>query len=235
MSRKVIVNGESICYLPPVDASEISFVSSGVLLSDNVQDVIEEINLKQGGDINGHLFIDNHDGTTSTTGESVLLVGNNIAEGTDGNSRGRIRLFANTSNNLDIMPPQDMSVSRQVWFPVPSDNNQTLALRSDLDIQSLTFSAPAFSDTSNIKVTRTGKIIKISFSGVTLNTAIGKYGEVMTGLPINRTGYSVGIFFDQNDNDKQISFYLNDNHTNVQTNDALPVGAKIWGSFIYFG
>ena len=155
------------------NASDISFTPGGGLLSDNVQDAIEEVSLKQGGDINGHLFIDNHDGTTSTAGESVLLVGNNIAEGTDGNSRGRIRLFANTSNNLDIMPPQDMNVSRQVWFPVPSNNNQTLALRSDLPLKCTNINYHNSGSTLNIKVKIDGGFTSYTRKWLMFVTAAG--------------------------------------------------------------
>jgi hypothetical protein len=40
MSRKVIVNGESICYLPPVDASEIRYDTN-----NTVKDVLDELDI----------------------------------------------------------------------------------------------------------------------------------------------------------------------------------------------
>ena len=44
MSKKVIVNGMNIGYLPPTNASEITFDNSGGgISSNNVQDVIEEL------------------------------------------------------------------------------------------------------------------------------------------------------------------------------------------------
>lgn len=197
----------------------------GGISSNNVQDAIEEINNnkvgKSGDTMTGNLDIK----PNNTIGVISLGKGSNSQE------YGVVQMYDDASHWLNILP-SSLTDNRMILFP---DKTGTAALTSDLDIQSLTFSAPAFSDTSKIKVTRTGKVIKVSMTGAILNTAIGQYNILMTGLPTNTTGYSVGVFFDQNDNDKQVSFYINDNSTSIQTNNALPVGAKIWGSFIYFG
>ena len=103
---------------------------------NHIEQGIYDADLREGGEINGNFGI-NVKGTTSTQGESVLVVGNDIASGTADNSRGRLRLGSNTANHIDLMPPNDMNASRQIWLPIPSNNSQVLALRSDVDYTTL--------------------------------------------------------------------------------------------------
>ena len=198
----------------------------GGLLSDNVQDAIEEVNsnkVSKSGDIMG--------GNLNIWPNNILGA-ISLGKGSNAQEYGVVQMYDDSSHYVNLMPSSHMKSNNTIYLP---DKSGTIAMTSDLDIQPLTFSAPAFSDTSKIKVTRTGKVIKVSFSGCTLNTAIGQYNMLLSDIPVNTTGYSVGVFFDQNDNDKQVSFYINDGANFVQTNNALPAGAKIWGSFIYFG
>lgn len=113
--------------------------SSGV----SVKDKIDDIDLTDGGTIggsivvNGNIGADVHNGTTSTVGNSYLICGNNIAEGTEGNSRGRLRLYSSSAYRADVVPPNNMTADRVITLPNVSDSNQTLALRSDVDYTAL--------------------------------------------------------------------------------------------------
>ena len=65
----------------------------GGLLSDNVQDAIEEVSLKQGGDINGHLNMSLPSETTANR-DVALTLGNDIPVGQVGNSTGVLILYS---------------------------------------------------------------------------------------------------------------------------------------------
>lgn len=122
--------------------ANINRTASNIPYDNNltIKGKIDAIDLTNGGTIDGSLIANGNitsnlpNGTTSTLGESVLIAGNAVAEGSDGNSRGRLRLYSNTENRLDIMPPNNLNANRQLWFPIPSNNSQTLALRSDLGV-----------------------------------------------------------------------------------------------------
>ena len=61
---------------------------------NHIEQGIYDADLREGGTITGDLVVDEKDGTTSAGGNSFVIIGNNIATGNAGNSRGRLRLFS---------------------------------------------------------------------------------------------------------------------------------------------
>lgn len=56
------------------------------------------------------------EGTTSAVGVARLVLGNNTASGTDGNKRGTIRLYSQSSNYIDLIPASTSS-ARTITIP----------------------------------------------------------------------------------------------------------------------
>ena len=120
------------------NASDISFDNSGGgLLSDNVQDAIEELDgkidskvSKSGDEINGILTI-NRLGHASR-----LYMGNNIPSGTTDSSRGLIKLYSNSQYSTDIDNTASLTSNRTITLP---DKSGVMALTSDIpDINTIT-------------------------------------------------------------------------------------------------
>ncbi len=113
MSRKVIVNGESICYLPPVNASEIQYDMGGGNYS-NVQTELEGKVSKSGDEINGNLGIHRDSTTTEQGADTWLQLGNEIPTGTIGNSVGKIAIFGNGSKAVILQAVPDMTTQNRI-------------------------------------------------------------------------------------------------------------------------
>lgn len=82
-----------------------------------------------GIDANGYstMSIGPHsNGTTSAVGEGVIEIGNNVAHGNNGNSRGRLRLFHAGTSYTDLMA-DNSAVGNLIYLPTSSG---TLALTS---------------------------------------------------------------------------------------------------------
>lgn len=82
---------------------------------------------KSGGTISGNVTIDRRNGTTVTEGESALLLGNDIAIGTDKNSSGAIYLWK--GDKYLVMRPDTLNGNKSIVIP---NNSGTLALTSDI-------------------------------------------------------------------------------------------------------
>lgn len=76
----------------------------------------------------GDVIINHKDGTTSSAGTTVLSLGNNIAEGTDKNSKGLLRIYSNTAKKTEITAPS-LTADRTLSLP---DKSGTIALTSDI-------------------------------------------------------------------------------------------------------
>lgn len=100
--------------------------------------------LNSGGTINGTIYIDRKDGTTSATGTSTLWLGNNTPTGTAGNSKGQVVLYGNGANYINIQA-SNATGNRTVELP---DANGTLALTSDIAVENTNITA---SDCVNIQ------------------------------------------------------------------------------------
>lgn len=115
----------------------------GVLLAKTNNDT-EETNTVQksktlkvnsaNGSINnkGHIYIDRQDGTTSSTGSSFLMVGNDTADGESGsgNSKGFIRLYGNGENYVQLSTENNtLTANRSINFP---NQSGTVATTNDI-------------------------------------------------------------------------------------------------------
>lgn len=56
-------------------------------------------------------------GTTDTEGITYCMIGNEIASGSEGNSKGRIRLFDNSTYYAQLQTVGDMTANRTFYFP----------------------------------------------------------------------------------------------------------------------
>ena len=96
---------------------------------NHIEQGIYDADLREGGTIGGSLNIVNK-GTSSTVGNSTLVLGNNIAEGSADNSRGRIGIFSNNTRYAYLYASDDMSANRNIYLP---DKAGTIALTSDIE------------------------------------------------------------------------------------------------------
>lgn len=93
---------------------------------NHIEDGIATADLTSGGTIVGNLTVNAQNGTTSAEGRSRLLVGNDIASGTDGNSYGMLTLYAKNTRHINISAVDSPTDSRNIYLP---DKNGTLALK----------------------------------------------------------------------------------------------------------
>ena len=67
-------------------------------------------------------------GTTTSTGNAELILGNNTAQGTAGNKEGRIKMFSPSSGSVELYS-STTTYARKIKFP---DKDGTVALTSDI-------------------------------------------------------------------------------------------------------
>ena len=96
---------------------------------NHIEQGIYDADLREGGSIGGNITIDCQNGTTSSVGQSRMILGNNTPSGTTGNSRGLLRVFSTNDKFADIVVKDNYSANRTIIFP---NNDGTLALLSDL-------------------------------------------------------------------------------------------------------
>lgn len=101
-------------------------------------------------------------GTTSSTGSSTLILGNNIAEGNANNKEGRIKLYSPKNGSAELYMKNTSTSQRLICFP---DKSGTVALTSDIPtVPSSTGSAT------------TGITASTTATKTTLGTASSIYG-----------------------------------------------------------
>lgn len=104
-----------------VEALETRMTSA----EDDISDTVKK---SAGGTFNGDVAVDIADGTTSTQGWSSVLIGNNKATGTAGNSGGDLQIFGRTSYKTEfISPPNSPTANRVIYIP---DKSGTMMLSS---------------------------------------------------------------------------------------------------------
>ena len=136
------------------NAQDIIFTptSGGGLLSDNVQDAIEEVNSNIPTNVSeltndsGYITTDNT--RVSKSGDTMsgnliinrlghasrLYVGNDIPSGTANSSRGLIKLYSNSQYSTDIDNESALTADRRLLLP---DKSGTMALFEDFNSTSL--------------------------------------------------------------------------------------------------
>ena len=133
-TRANIASGESFATILGkikkffTDLKTVAFSGSYNDLSDKptIPDISTKVS-KSGDTMSGNLTIDRQNGSTSTLGYSIAILGNNIAYGTDKNSEGVVRLYGTDSTATDITATS--TAQRYINFP---DKNGTVALTSDI-------------------------------------------------------------------------------------------------------
>ena len=105
--------------------------SSGTQITGNVIIPTDFVPASTGGTFEGDVTIDKTDGTTSTIGQSKLILGNSTGSGTDENSKGVVRLYSRGSKYVDICAPDGSAISDNYELNIPNKSG-TIALTSDL-------------------------------------------------------------------------------------------------------
>ena len=98
-----------------------------VALTSDIPDINSKVS-KSGDTMSGNLTIDRQDGTSSSTGSSVLELGNNIPVGTNKNSRGALRLWGRTAYYCQLVS-NDPTQNYSAYLP---NKNGTLVVEADL-------------------------------------------------------------------------------------------------------
>lgn len=83
---------------------------------------------KSGDTMKGNFTVDRQNGTTAAVGYTNFTIGNNIAEGTEKNSQGAIRIYSNTAYRAEIQA-DNLTNNRAFYLP---NKSGTFALTSDL-------------------------------------------------------------------------------------------------------
>jgi hypothetical protein len=85
-------------------------------ITTDVQTAIDNKYDKTGGTINGDIYMNNPSASTAL-GTTQITLGNNIPEGTSGNSRGVIALFGNNDRYQCIVPATNLSNNYNLYMP----------------------------------------------------------------------------------------------------------------------
>ncbi len=103
-----------------------------------------------------HQQINLKNGTTTTIGDSWLILGNNVQSGVAGNSQGSLLLYGKNSANA-VLRATNMTASRTHELP---DKSGTIALTDDIVVEqrnlSITFSNNYNATLTNADVSKTG-------------------------------------------------------------------------------
>ncbi|MBO7078647.1 MAG: hypothetical protein J6W64_02405, partial [Bacilli bacterium] len=144
---------------------------------------------QEGGTFTGNVNVNTSEGTTTTIGSSIITVGNNTVSGSDGNSRGFLRLYANNNRYIQMYCDLALGANRDVKF---QDKAGTIAYLEDIPAnvnakRAFYCTCDSAADASNKVVScadsnfvlETGTIIVVTFdetntaSDVTLNVNSG--------------------------------------------------------------
>ncbi len=98
--------------------SSVTSGSSSLITSGGVYTAVSDKVSKSGDTMSGNLTINLQNGTSETVGYSYVVLGNSKTSSDNGNSAGRIRLYApNTAYRADIYPVNDLTANRAIRFP----------------------------------------------------------------------------------------------------------------------
>ena len=117
---------EKIGILLPATYPSIKVTYGSGTVKDALDDTVSKAN---GGTFNGRIYVNQKNGTTETVGESILGIGNNLAEGVDQNSLGVLHIYSKTGKVARIRASATQTANRDIYFP---DASGTIALTSDI-------------------------------------------------------------------------------------------------------
>ena len=113
---------------PSIEASNVSYDMGGGVTT-TVQTAIDNKVSKSGDTMTGNLIVDRQDGTESNLGQSTIVAGNTIPQGTVNNSQGRIFLCAANDKYSTIQTLQNLSANNTIFVP---DKTGTICLLESL-------------------------------------------------------------------------------------------------------
>lgn len=132
------------------------------------------------------------EGTTSIRGESIIEVGNDIAQGTAGNKTGCIIIRSSSSGCVNIKAPVTKEY-RVIDFP---DKNGTIALTDDLSSHVFTTlyagsttnaSTISYDSSSGMKIYQRGNYISFESNGVNISGASQSSATITLGGKLKST------------------------------------------------
>ena len=136
--NKIIYGNETLIDLTDDTVSANNLLSgatahdrSGTQITGSVVIPTDFVPASTGGTFEGDVTIDKTDGTTSTIGQSKLILGNSTGSGTDENSKGVVRLYSRGSKYVDICAPDGSAINDNYELNVP-DKSGTIAVTSDV-------------------------------------------------------------------------------------------------------
>ena len=112
-------------------SGEIGYSGAGDRVVGSVVIPTDFVPASTGGTFEGDVTIDTADGTTSTIGQSKLILGNSTGTGTDENSKGVVRLYSRGSKYVDICAPDGSAINDNYELNVPNKSG-TIAVTSDI-------------------------------------------------------------------------------------------------------
>ena len=118
------------------DGAVVEFVYDGTNWVMQGRNTIDAVSKANGGTFSGNVQIDRAGGTTSQTGTSDVIIGNNKGYLTEGNSRGALTLYSPQTYYTDIMSANTQTAHRTINFPNASgtvaltDNPTNIAIRN---------------------------------------------------------------------------------------------------------
>ena len=96
------------------------------------------------------------------------------------------------------------------------------------------FTTTKFVDSSLISVKKYGNFVNVSLTGAVLNANAPQFDALIGSLPKNEIGYCLArIVCVRNNVLNDVTIYINQNDTQLRTNNVLNSGDALWGSLIY--
>ena len=141
------------------------------------------------GDIVGraHIKVDRQNGTTSSVGDSYVMIGNSISSGTAKNSKGILRLYSNGTNYVQLLSTPSLTGNRNADLPDKNGNVQVNNSITDLEDILLPH--------SNVTPTSSGKTTLLKYiQDVVIPKSSFIYGfaaSTFTDLPSTDWGYDI--------------------------------------------
>lgn len=168
--------------------NENSSWSAGAVVEfvyDGTNWVVQGKNVSENGIFRKPVYIDQNNGTTTTVGTSTLWVGNGVAEGTDGNSKGQVVIYGNDEKYVNIQAT-NATGNRTVELP---DENGTL-----MSDKGGTFIGNVSVDRANGTTSSNGTSSIFLGNATPSGTAGNSYGR----LQLYGTGANYGVLLAQN-------------------------------------
>ena len=136
---------DSLTYMLPKDKENNSVLAVTSDIPTSSSDLSDGpfLSKASGGEVNGNVTVDKENGTTTSIGESIVAIGNNIAKGTAKNTKGTLRIYGTGTSRVSITTSEDdITSDRTLKLP---NKNGTIAVTADIpSIPTLSFTRKDF-------------------------------------------------------------------------------------------